>query len=241
MRAAIQGGGWAVLAVAAQMLTSCGGDVGVHHPAKQGLGGWANGSGGTLSSDGGRLPDPSAGGGGGSAAGGAGLIAIDAGTLTGGRGGEGVEVLLQCSDYRNDAAPVTLSYVSEQPPMASGGTPVEGLYHLTRWELFTGTDGPGSGDIRTTAERIVITSVGDRTAEMAATMGQPEGEMGIVYQWNVRLTFDGSSFTSTPTCRTEVISVSEGTGRYTATVDQLVFMTQSGDGNGTWVRTYTLQ
>ena len=244
MRAWTHTGGWMVMLVAAGMAASCGGNVGVRRASTEGSGGVATGSAGTVSSDGGGVPDSSAGGGGasgGSAAMSGGMIGVDAGAPTGGSGGEAVEVASQCTDLRNDATPVTSSYVSEEPPTASGGTPVEGRYHLTRWELFTGPDGPSSGETRTTQETITITSVEDRTAQMAGMRGQPEGEMGIVRQWNATLTFDGSSFTSTPTCRTDYVSISESAGLYTATVDQLVFMTPSSEGDGTWVRTYTLQ
>jgi hypothetical protein len=248
MRGSTCAGGWAVLVVAAGIAASCGGDVAARRSAEQGSGGSVVAGGGTVSVDAGSRAGSSAGGSGGSgnlAVGGGGIILIDAGSRAGssagGGGGEGVEVAERCSDLRNDADTVTLSYVSAEPPTASGGTPVEGRYHLTQWELFTGADGPTSGETRTTEETIAITLVGDASAEMAVMIGEIMGEMMTVYQWNVTLTFEGSSFTSTPTCRTRFVSVSESAGLYTATADQLVFITQSSEGDGTWVRTYTLQ
>jgi len=172
-----------------------------------------------------------------------GVILIDAGSLagsaSGGSGGESVEVAGYCNDLRNDADPVTLSYVSEEPPLAIGGTPVQGRYHMTRFELFTGVDGPTSGETWDWARRIIITMLEDGSAEMASM----EGELDelLAYQWNETLTFDGNSFTSTPTCHTRVVSIFDSAGLYSAIADQLVFMIPAPERAGTWVFTYTLQ
>ena len=173
------------------------------------------------------------------------MILIDAGSwagcASGGSGGESVEVAQYCSDLRNDADAVTLSYVPEEPPATMGDMPVEGLYHLTQWELFTGVDGPTSGETWAWERRIVITMLGNGSAKMASMEGGLNGEMGLAYQWNETLTLDGNSFTSTPTCRTDLVSIDNSAGLYTATADQFVIMKPDPERGGTWVYTYTLQ
>ncbi len=173
-----------------------------------------------------------------------GLDLLDAGgregSSAGASGAEAVEVTWQCNDLRNDAETVTLSYVPRKPPTATGGTPIEGRYHLTQFELFTGIDGPNSGESVDWQETVALSRVGDGTARLESMEGQPDGEMFIVHQWNETLTFDGNSFTSVPTCRTNTVLISDSAGLYTATFNQLVFMT-STRGFGTWVSTYTLQ
>ncbi len=155
--------------------------------------------------------------------------------------GEVVEEAFRCGDLSNDANTVTLSYVAAEPPAASGGTPVDGLYHLTRWELFTGNSGANTGDALTRQETISVTWLGEGRAELDVMLGQPQGELGIVYQWSEVVTFEDSSFTSMPTCRTDSVSIADVAGLYDASEEELVFITQSPDVDGTWVRTYTRQ
>jgi len=112
---------------------------------------------------------------------------------------------------------------------------------MTRFVLFTGVDGPTGGETWDCERRIDITVLEDGSAEMASMEGDLDGEMATAYQWNETMTFDGSSFTSTPTCRTDFVSVSASTGFYSATADQLVFMKETPELGGTWVYTYTLQ
>ena len=228
-------GGWAVILVVAGIATSCGkatADPGIRQDAGAGTGAAASAGTGAAANAGT-----------GAAAGGSGGLPpiqwVSDGAAISTGGSEGIEAF-RCNDLRNDAETIPLSYVAAEPPAARGGTPVEGLYHLTQWELFTGTGGPSSGEVRTRQETISIT-VEEGRAEMETMFGQPYGEMGILYQWNETLTFDGSSFTSTLTCRADSVSVSDSAGQYSATDDQLVFITQAAEGDGTWVRTYTLQ
>ena len=111
---------------------------------------------------------------------------------------------------------------------------------MTQWDLFIGTNGI-SGEVWSRQETIAITRVGNGSADAEAVFGEPVGEMGITYEWNETLMFDGASFTSTVTCRTYSVSVSDSVGQYSATDDQLVFITEHREGDGTWVRTYTRQ
>jgi hypothetical protein len=230
---------WAVVVIAAGIATSCGGQTADQQLRQDGSGGTAAGSGsGAGSSVGGS--DAS----GGLAASGGWTITLDAGSLvdaTGGSGGEGVEVVERCNDlFHNGAVPTPLNYVAEDPPTASGGTPMEGLYHLTQWDLFIGTHGI-AGEVWSRQETLVVTRVGEGSADVETLFGELEGEMGLARQWNETLALDGSSYTSTLTCRTPYISVSDSVGQYSATDDQLVFITEHREGEGTWVRTYTRQ
>jgi hypothetical protein len=212
------------MVIAAGIATSCGGRTSTNGSPEDGSGDTA--AGGSGASDG---TDTS----GGLAASGGRAISLETG------GGDGIEAI-RCSDPFNDADTVTLIYVPEEPPTGSGGTPVEGRYHLTQWELFTGADGPDSGEVWTQQERIILTWMADGNAELDGMRGQTDYELGYGYQWNETLTFDGSSFSSTPTCRTQVVSVYDSTGLYTASDDQLVLIRESSAGDGTFVYTYTL-
>ncbi len=223
--------------VAARAATSCGGEVADQRLTKDSLGGAAGSAGATLHSGGG-------GGSGGLAIGVGGLDLLGAGgregSSAGASGVQAVEFAWQCNDLRNDADTIILSYVSGEPPAARGGTPIEGLYHLTQLEQFTGIDGPSTGEAYDPQRTVALSWVGDGTARLETMEGQPDGEMGILHQWNETVVFDGNSFASVPTCRTESVLVSDSAGLYTATFDQLVFLKQI-HGSGTRVSTYTLQ
>ena len=124
MRGSTRAEAWAVMVIAAGIATSCGGQTADQQLPENDSGGTAAGDGsGAGSSVGGSDAT------GGLAASGGWTLSFDAGSpvdSTTGSGGEGVEVAFRCNDLRNDAVPVPVNYVAEDPPTPSGAHPQRG-------------------------------------------------------------------------------------------------------------------
>jgi hypothetical protein len=138
-----------------------------------------------------------------------------------------------CNTITNDGTPITEMRVAADIPTSTGGTLVDGTYHLTRREIYTGSTGASGPTGDTRKATLVITNATTASLTMDfATSINGAGDSRERYSGNVPAS-GVPQFAVTRSCPPiAVISVSG----FSATGNTLVLVNQNDGEVDTWTR-----
>jgi hypothetical protein len=138
-----------------------------------------------------------------------------------------------CNTIANDGTPIAETRVAAAMPTGSGGTLVDGTYHLTRREIYTGTGGASGPTGDTRKATLVIANAASATMTLDfATSINGAGDARERYAGNTPAN-GVTQFGVTRSCPPiAVISVSA----YSAAGSTLVLINQNDGDVDTWTR-----
>ncbi|HEX2673506.1 MAG TPA: hypothetical protein VHM25_21640, partial [Polyangiaceae bacterium] len=134
--------------------------------------------------------------------------------------------------------PAIAVVIAEDPPKPEGGTIPNGLFRLTRHEVFIGRNGNSDQRVsRMGGRTLLISASTGASADLQLSRLENLGELPDLVNESQTLVVSGTSYDYTVTCSSERDFAPAGTRHFTATADELIWISLVSDGT-TYVETF---
>jgi len=127
--------------------------------------------------------------------------------------------------------------IAGDPPKPEGGTITNGLFHLTRHEVYVGRNGNTDRSVSRARSSLLISGSTGATADLQFTWLESTGELPRPFKQSQTLVVSGTSYTYTVTCSSELAFAQGGSLSFTATAGELIWIQSASDG-ATYVDTF---